>query len=766
MAVLTKYRSLLTSSRVQLTYVAICFQLQGTLRRTLEEHGVTVTAAVEPESLIPLQAAFRFKESETTPGTPVVIIDESVGVISQRSVNWGDGESSDFARGNSHIYQAEGRYVVTFEVSSGGKRKATASREVKVTAPIPQASFTMSSMAIDCGGSVDFVNKSQGTDLKYQWDFGDGQTSTEINPRVKFATAGQFNVQLTAKNKYGRSHTCSTVVTVSKAPPPIASIAGPSVSRIGDELRAFDRSTGVIQAWTWYVDGTRVSTDRDLTFKPATVGTHRVRLEVSGPGGSDSIEIAVDVKSGLPPLEIVGPATGEIGERLNFLGRSGDERDKYRWSVAGAEVGQSPDLKHAFSVAGRQELVLEVVGPSGSRAVSSWVSISRPPAPVIDARVPITASVGESIDLVDRTSGRIDSWVWSVDKEQISNQRDARFIPRTAGTCLASLSVVSPGGASSKEWTIAVAGPEPPNCSFVIGSHEPRAGELIRLTDTSSGRVDLASWFVPGQAKPMVRAYAATDSKTIDVELPAGDQEIRLVVVGPGGERQATQRVNVLPRYLAPIAKISVDQDSGRGSLRVSFLNSSTGTVERTEFDFGDGSPVKIVQGAGNIDHPYSVGEFVAIVRVYGPAGLGPAVTRIPITVAKPLPRWLSYLWWLAPLLCPAAGEFRVAVVCLAALTVRREPTRFIDRRGPQLQAERPADGTIRTIHYREIQIARLRLSDSIQANIQACLDPATNEVDRDIELVDLDGNRSGRVRLPENERVVVGDYEFNLVHA
>jgi hypothetical protein len=53
-------------------------------------------------------------------------------------------------------------------------------------------------------------------DLRYFWDFGDGATSTAVNPSHTFA-AGTYQVTLTVTDNKGQSATASTTVTVAAA---------------------------------------------------------------------------------------------------------------------------------------------------------------------------------------------------------------------------------------------------------------------------------------------------------------------------------------------------------------------------------------------------------------------------------------------------------------------------------------------------------------------------------------------------------------------
>jgi len=84
----------------------------------------------------------------------------------------------------------------------------------------PTANFSINNGALCLGNSFVFTNTSHTGNavqpeapLSYLWDFGDGTTSTAMNPTKTFATAGVHMVKLTATNTYG-SNTKTVFLTV------------------------------------------------------------------------------------------------------------------------------------------------------------------------------------------------------------------------------------------------------------------------------------------------------------------------------------------------------------------------------------------------------------------------------------------------------------------------------------------------------------------------------------------------------------------------
>ena len=83
-------------------------------------------------------------------------------------------------------------------------------------AALPTAAFTMQ----PTGLSVTFVNTSaNGT--SYEWKFGDGTGSIELNPTHSYAVAGTYMVELTVSNSCGAAtlQQAFTVATVDAAEP-------------------------------------------------------------------------------------------------------------------------------------------------------------------------------------------------------------------------------------------------------------------------------------------------------------------------------------------------------------------------------------------------------------------------------------------------------------------------------------------------------------------------------------------------------------------
>jgi PKD repeat protein len=137
-----------------------------------------------------------------------VFVDRS-GDADGAVVTWhwefGDGTSSA-ERNPTHDYAAGGRYDVALLVTDDGGAADSRIKPAEPEAPTPNdpphAEFEVHCLGRTCA-FFDESKDDDGTIASWQWDFGDGTTSTERNPIHTFALPGQFDALLTVTDDDG-----------------------------------------------------------------------------------------------------------------------------------------------------------------------------------------------------------------------------------------------------------------------------------------------------------------------------------------------------------------------------------------------------------------------------------------------------------------------------------------------------------------------------------------------------------------------------------
>lgn len=175
----------------------------------------------------------------------------------------------------------------------------------------PQAKFTFTPENPKANEEVKFTDQSTDPDgqvVKWEWEFGDGATSTERNPSHKYAAKGKYTVKLTVTDNLGLTNSTTKVLPV-EIKPPVANFAfTPANPKAGQTVQFTDQSTdadGTIQAWAWeFGDGT-TSTERNPQHQYAKDGTYTVKLTVTDNDGlSHTASKQITVGAGKPTVAV------------------------------------------------------------------------------------------------------------------------------------------------------------------------------------------------------------------------------------------------------------------------------------------------------------------------------------------------------------------------------------------------------------------------------------------------------------------------------
>lgn len=130
------------------------------------------------------------------------------GTISGYFWDFGDGQTQSGSTYSNitHKYTFAQKPVISLTVtnSNGCYTTVSKSNQLSLTGAV-SASFTASDTVLcQPGGQVTFTNKSTGDGtLTYNWDFGDGNTSTSKSPVHTYADKGSYTVKLTTSTSVG-----------------------------------------------------------------------------------------------------------------------------------------------------------------------------------------------------------------------------------------------------------------------------------------------------------------------------------------------------------------------------------------------------------------------------------------------------------------------------------------------------------------------------------------------------------------------------------
>ena len=207
-----------------------------------------------------------------------------------------DGSQAPNTATVNHNYQVQGSFSPSLQITdTNGCSSSILLGPITVT-PSPIASFSTNSIRATCDSTltINFINGSSGSNLTYLWDFGDGNTSTQINPTHTYNGYGNYTVSLTVSDPSCTNTRIETdYIRLSQ---PVANFRLPKdIYCVGEPLLFINNSTDVTTYLWDFGDGSgSVSRLPNKSF--ADSGTFVITLTGFGPGCTDSYRDTITIE--------------------------------------------------------------------------------------------------------------------------------------------------------------------------------------------------------------------------------------------------------------------------------------------------------------------------------------------------------------------------------------------------------------------------------------------------------------------------------------
>jgi PKD repeat protein len=209
--------------------------------KVTDNDGVTdyITKTVPVRINTPPLADFAYSPTRPTTTDTIAFNDTSIdhdGTIIAWQWEFGDGETSD-VQSPSHKYATAKTYIAKLTVTDNDGATSSVTENITVGEPTnvpPVANFSFTPTLPQISQMVQFNDLStdaDGTVTGWDWDFGDGGTSTDQNPTHKYTTVGIYTVTLTvADNEGALSPKLEKQVTIGQAGADIVTYSYPNPS--------------------------------------------------------------------------------------------------------------------------------------------------------------------------------------------------------------------------------------------------------------------------------------------------------------------------------------------------------------------------------------------------------------------------------------------------------------------------------------------------------------------------------------------------------
>jgi len=216
---------------------------------------------------------------------------------------FGDGGTST-AQNPIHTYTSTGNFIVTLIVQDT-MSLSTSSYKDTVFVSIPNTDFTANT-TFGCGPLVvDFTDASTNI-TSWDWDFGDGETSTEQNPTHTYDKPGVYTVTLTGTSSNGCQDTKTATNYIQVIGPDVnfgiasTSGEGPITVNFADSTTA----NAPITSWYWVFGDGGNSNLQNPTHVYTTAGIYDVSLTVSDLDGCTRVLTKTNIVNTGPAVTI------------------------------------------------------------------------------------------------------------------------------------------------------------------------------------------------------------------------------------------------------------------------------------------------------------------------------------------------------------------------------------------------------------------------------------------------------------------------------
>jgi PKD repeat protein len=424
--------------------------------------------------------------------------------------NTGTGESP------AYTYAQDGTYNVTLVVTDNEGATDTNITTATIDDTEPTADFSATPASGLKPLTVDFADSSTSYEgiTVWDWEFGDGNTSTEQNPTHEYATEGCYTVSLTVYEADGDSDTETKVdyiIVTRENQPPVSDPNGPYTGTEGAAMTfsgsgSYDPDGSII-SFAWDFGDGNTGTGESPAYTYAQNGTYNVTLVVTdNEGATDTNTTTATIADTEPTADFSAtPAGGLKPLTVDFTDNSTsyDGITVWDWDFGDGDNSGEQSPTHVYTTEGIYTVsltVYEADGDSDTVTKVDYINVTREnPPPVSDPNGPYTGTEGVAITF--NASGSYDSdgsiasyaWDFGFGDGNTGTGESPAYTYAQNGTYNVTLVVTDNEGATDTSTTTATIADTEPTADF---SATPASGLkplTVDFTDSSTSYDGIAA---------------------------------------------------------------------------------------------------------------------------------------------------------------------------------------------------------------------------------------------------------------------------------
>jgi PKD repeat protein len=451
---------------------------------------------VPPTPIVPIIPTASFSSNVTSGYDPLDVKFTDCSK-DETSWSWNFGDSTTSTEQNpEHIFTTTGVYTVNLTAINGnGTNSITSIITVQALPIYPVANLISNVTSGYAPLYVQFTDLSQNA-TSWNWNFGDGRTSTVQNPMHTYFAIGNYTVNLTATNGNGTYSKLATINVLKSTPTitwskPADIIYGTVLNSI--QLNAVASVPGTFvyipTSGTVLNAGTRML---HVDFTPTDTADYAA--------ASKDITINVSEKPVFPVANFSSNVTsGYAPLNVQFIDLS-KNATSWNWNFGDGHTSKIASPIHTYMNAGKYTVSLTVqnLASNNTTTKSGYIKVTVPQNPVaVFSGTPTSGTMPLKVQFTDSSTGYPGKWKWTFGDGQTSTQQNPTHTYSKSGKYTVILTVTNTAGSNSVtklSYINVIAPPKPSVAAFSASMTSGKAQLKVTFTDKSANSPTSWAW--------------------------------------------------------------------------------------------------------------------------------------------------------------------------------------------------------------------------------------------------------------------------------
>lgn len=333
--------------------------------------------------------------------------------------NCGSAQQTSIEESPVVTFNQSGTFRITLKAfDADGENNAVSHTTTVSTTQAPIIDLTFSDeVCVD--SEISMASEADQPLDTYNWNFGDGDTSSDESPGHAYSSPGEYKVSLSVEGNNGCKNYTEETVTIFSVPQSDFSIPSdnPLCTNqlyVFENTSQFDAGSPVI--WTWSVDDVPQSQDQNFNYAFTQAVDYDVTLLTSIPGCSNSITKTINSLAQGPDANFTFEGQCESSP-VSFSNTTTGDVLSYEWDFDNGATSFDVNPEYTFDAGGKYFVKLTAISPNGcNNNRIKEVTIYTKPAVDFVINPPPYACSGSSAPFINLTSdpidGTITSWLW------------------------------------------------------------------------------------------------------------------------------------------------------------------------------------------------------------------------------------------------------------------------------------------------------------------------------------------------------------------